>query len=436
MSEPPPPPVTTNVVVVKDHDRFGRSAFAAKDIPVGSIVICEEPLLGINLSKEDKVLTGLLKQIQQYVKTHKDELSQDAELINPRDWVTNTGFYLQFCRAPKSVQEQVLSDMFSSPEGPGIDTTAPVVRSNVQAAVLAALAPLISKILKMEATVAAAKGSGSGPEVTEASTDAAQIKKVLLAAELNVHQFQNDAAAMYTQGSKLAHTCEIPNTCYKSFQTRGCHVAMRDISEGELLTTTYMPAELHIASTDARRQYLEHTFSFTCQCPRCADQIDKLCNVPCQRCCPPELKRSEKGFLPAAAHHNPADMGLLFWDPNQAASSSSSDADQAAADSEAKPWQCSKCGAEFVDQDSEIVGDYEFIQTATARLRTWAYGNFVNYDPQEGQQRLEQVALVLGSSNWAVHAMTAKHSGEYAHPDTRLDRACHTIQHLLMPMHH
>lgn len=27
---------------------------------------------------------------------------------------------------------------------------------------------------------------------------------------------------------------------------------MRDIAEGELLTTTYLPSELHIAATDAR----------------------------------------------------------------------------------------------------------------------------------------------------------------------------------------
>lgn len=191
MSEPPPPPVTTENAVVHDHDRFGRSAFANKDIPAGSIVICEDPLLILSLSKEDKVLTGLLKQIEQYVATHKDELGQDAELVHPQDWITNTGLYMQFCRAPRSLQEQVLRDMFSSPHD--MDSTAPVVRSTVQAAVLAALAPLVSKILKMEATVAAAKGLDSGPEVTDARTDAAQIKKVLLAAELNVHQFHKDS---------------------------------------------------------------------------------------------------------------------------------------------------------------------------------------------------------------------------------------------------
>lgn len=169
-----------------------------------------------------------------------------------------------------------------------------------------------------------------------------------------------------------------------------------------------------------RRQYLEQTFSFTCRCPRCADQIDKLCNVPCLRCCPPELQRSSKGYLPPAAHHHPADLGLLFWDPN-IASSSTSGTDSAIPNSEPepKPWQCNRCGAEYIDKDSELVGDYEMIRTATTRLRTWAYGNFMNFDPQDGQQRMEHVAVVLGSSNWAVHAMRAKHSGEhrYLAPD-------------------
>lgn len=140
-----------------------------------------------------QVLTGLLKQVEQYVKAHQEELGDDVKLIHPSDWLSATGFYLQFCRAPKAVQDQILNDMFSSPDGAGMDTTAPVVRVNLQSSVLAAMAPLISKILKMEATVAAAKGAGSGPEITEASTDTALIKKVLLAAELNVHAFRNEA---------------------------------------------------------------------------------------------------------------------------------------------------------------------------------------------------------------------------------------------------
>ena len=51
-------------------------------------------------------------------------------------------------------------------------------------------------------------------------------------------------SGLFELGSKLAHTCSFPNTKYKSFQfdhgAEGYHVAMRDISEGELLTTSYV----------------------------------------------------------------------------------------------------------------------------------------------------------------------------------------------------
>lgn len=170
-------------------------------------------------------------------------------------------------------------------------------------------------------------------------------------------------------------------------------------------------ADLWCYCAVCRRQYLEQTFSFVCQCPRCADQLDKLCNVPCPRCAPTELQRTQNGYLPPAAHSQSAELGLLFFDPKKAASSSDS-SDASAGGSDAKPWQCNKCGAEFADKDSEIIGDYEFIRTASTRLRNWAYSNFVQYEPQQGQQRLEQVAVVLGSSHWAVHAMMAKHTGK------------------------
>lgn len=59
-------------------------------------------------------------------------------------------------------------------------------------------------------------------------------------------------AALNYLGSKLPHTCASPNTYYQSFRGRCCHVALRDIAAGELLTTSYMPAQMNIMSTTAR----------------------------------------------------------------------------------------------------------------------------------------------------------------------------------------
>lgn len=57
---------------------------------------------------------------------------------------------------------------------------------------------------------------------------------------------------MYKAGSKLAHTCDTPNTYYLSYKGRGCHIALRDIAAGELLTTTYLVPEVQLLSVFGR----------------------------------------------------------------------------------------------------------------------------------------------------------------------------------------
>jgi hypothetical protein len=53
-------------------------------------------------------------------------------------------------------------------------------------------------------------------------------------------------------GSKLPHTCDVPNTTYAFCEGRGCHVATRDIAAGELLTSCYMGHRYLLLDTYAR----------------------------------------------------------------------------------------------------------------------------------------------------------------------------------------
>lgn len=176
------PPVT-DLIVVKDHPAYGRSAYATQALKAGQLIINETPLLCID-SKDNKVLVGMLKQVQQYVNAHPD-IGHAASMIYPEDWGTACGFWLAFCRASESVQQQVLQDMYNDPQGEGLDDTAPVRRTAVQAKVLAGMSPEVTKVLKIYAAVAAAGGAAA--EVQPASSDPALIQKVLLATELNVH---------------------------------------------------------------------------------------------------------------------------------------------------------------------------------------------------------------------------------------------------------
>lgn len=60
------------------------------------------------------------------------------------------------------------------------------------------------------------------------------------------------STAVFEVGSKLAHTCSSPNTTYQSCMGRGCHVALQDIAQGQLLTTCYLHADDLVMSTFAR----------------------------------------------------------------------------------------------------------------------------------------------------------------------------------------
>ncbi|KAF8069543.1 hypothetical protein HT031_001660 [Scenedesmus sp. PABB004] len=355
-----PPADSTDAVVVKDHPVFGRSAFAARDIKAGELVTCEPALL--RYEADDKVLMGLMKQVAAHIKAHPEEAG-DATGIDPRDWNSACGFYLDFCRAPPDVQDAVLGDMFAAPEGDGVDGTAPVRRSAAQARVLAALAPGVDKILAILAAVAAsgaAAGAVPPPPPRPAPTDAAVVQRVLLAAELNVHQFMARGGVMFRVASKLAHTCAKPNTYYKSHEGKGCNVALQvgraarrrgaaarprvpaprpparpaltgtrprrrapqDIAAGELLTTSYLPSDLQVMGRSGRQAYLWDAFSFRCACPRCADEPDHLAAIPCMACAPEAARRTERGHLPEAVVNCPnfetPPVGLLVFHPARA----------------------------------------------------------------------------------------------------------------------
>jgi hypothetical protein len=57
---------------------------------------------------------------------------------------------------------------------------------------------------------------------------------------------------MFSMGSKLTHSCGAPSTAYKSFDGRGYHVALRDIAQGELLTTSYLSWSQRLNPTPVR----------------------------------------------------------------------------------------------------------------------------------------------------------------------------------------
>ncbi|WIA10294.1 hypothetical protein OEZ85_010488 [Tetradesmus obliquus] len=322
-TEPVLPPLT-NRTTVKDHSSYGRSAFASENIKRGELVICEEPLLSFNATADSKVVIGLMKQLQAYLEAHR-ELLPEASMIHQDDWASTLNFYLAYCKADEATQQLVLQEMFNTPGGDDVASASPLRRTAVEAQAFAGMAPEITKVLKIFAAVAASSsGAAAAAEVKPASDDPQLVQRVLLASELNVHSM-GGGGAMYKAGSKLAHTCDTPNTYYLSYKGRGCHIALRDIAAGELLTTTYLVPEVQLLSVFGRKRYLWDAFAFDCACQRCTSQIDKLSAYPCNRCATPAVARSKDGLLPNLM------PGLNYQAP--ASSSSSSAADGASSSS-------------------------------------------------------------------------------------------------------
>jgi len=89
--------------------------------------------------------------------------------------------------------------------------------------------------------------------------------------------------------SMLSHSCS-PNATY-STEVSGENVvatarALRHIEEGEVICMSYLPLQLLLASTIARREVLRVQKNFLCVCERCCE-ADNTRSLPCPVC--PEL---------------------------------------------------------------------------------------------------------------------------------------------------
>ncbi|GFH10530.1 SET and MYND domain-containing protein [Haematococcus lacustris] len=79
---------------------------------------------------------------------------------------------------------------------------------------------------------------------------------------------------MYLAASLVNHSCE-PNldVVFPRNNSTLALRAARDISRGEQLTISYLDPEMHVA---ARQRQLHFAYGFTCQCQRCAEELQQV----------------------------------------------------------------------------------------------------------------------------------------------------------------
>eukprot|EP01068_Selenidium_serpulae_P019085 Selendium_serpulae@DN6506_c1_g1_i10.p1 len=111
------------------------------------------------------------------------------------------------------------------------------------------------------------------------------LHKALLAFELNSHMFDTDSTALFKLGSKLSHSCW-SNSRYSSsvVEGHGCHVALRPIAEGEIVTTDYL-GDSYLYGFPLRQEIMFEQKAFRCRCARCLG-VDRARSVPCPGCHP------------------------------------------------------------------------------------------------------------------------------------------------------
>jgi hypothetical protein len=156
-----------------------------------------------------------------------------------------------------------------------------------------------------------------------ALADVHVIHQLLSIYATNAHQYQDDKSAMPILGSKISHSCQ-PNLAYSSeYYDDGSisYHAIRPIQQGDILSFSYL-SDLSETPTPERRQLLQSTKSFFCQCERCCGP--DYCRVlKCPKC---------KAYLPCSyiSSSNPNDDDVVH---------------SSSIDNHLEPvWECNECG--------------------------------------------------------------------------------------------
>mmetsp|Transcript_14026 Transcript_14026/g.30355 ORF Transcript_14026/g.30355 Transcript_14026/m.30355 type:complete len:572 (+) Transcript_14026:29-1744(+) len=384
-----------------EHPVFGRCAVATKSFKAGDVVVAEKPFL-----------KSSVKELPKELKTLSQHGRIDPEIMSQL-WA--------FCIAPLELQRMVLTE-FYIPDAKALGGTNMLGRCNHMVE-LVHKEPLIISKLKPLLGVLETGDERSPAGNKEGAVELEQLKelvlKALLAWDSNSHQVGEDGSSLLLVGSKLTHTCAEPNTWYRGtpgpevpqdLLGLGCHIASRDIQEGELLTTCYFKAGL--MPVPARQKLLRAEFGFTCACERCTTGLDHMRGLPCPQCA--AAVRNSKGLLRSiglATGDEPL-PGVVYCDMGKQLAGHPT------------PWSCTACGVQLPDDERQLFGpnfDIEgFKPAAVAGSIEVGVASVVKVmersltrDIPFVTNGLAHVSMVVGPKHWAFHKMLCLHAEQH-----------------------
>jgi hypothetical protein len=112
------------------------------------------------------------------------------------------------------------------------------------------------------------------------------LRKAILVKACNAHGFNfhsSLAAALYSYGSKINHSCK-PNVVYTSQRnSTGCgsFIARTNIRPGDQLFISYIDT---FRTTPMRQKQLMENYAFQCSCDLCTKEVDKFRGLNCPAC--------------------------------------------------------------------------------------------------------------------------------------------------------
>eukprot|EP00933_Yihiella_yeosuensis_P066750 TRINITY_DN7117_c1_g1_i1.p1 TRINITY_DN7117_c1_g1~~TRINITY_DN7117_c1_g1_i1.p1 ORF type:complete len:441 (+),score=59.27 TRINITY_DN7117_c1_g1_i1:116-1438(+) len=232
---------------VQESEKYGRSAFAAKDLELGEAVLIEDPLLSAPL--ESEILKSRLKEVQ------LAGLVETGSNLYPKAvTVQHLGLLDAFQDCSEGIRSEVLALQSE------VDSSSPILKS-------------------VEKTASFIAGLGGLYNFDEAIT-----QKVLLIGKVNAHSCGENRQGLFPRLRLIAHTCS-PN-CILTVDpsSKACVRALRRIEQGELLSISYCSEDMLAAPKAQREHYLLCQKGFRCNCETCKDGNDGFGRWPCPAC--------------------------------------------------------------------------------------------------------------------------------------------------------
>eukprot|EP00941_MAST-03F_sp_MAST-3F-sp1_P003671 g3671.t1 len=238
---------------IKKKSGFGRCLFAEKAYKAGELILEEEPLIVVDYSIPLQNLQLPSINVPKSKKKNFEVLYKYMQKIDA------------FLGSSKSVQKMILDCCY-----PNLSSDHPVVCRARQ---------LASVIIRQACC---------------AAYTVDLLQRVSLIFDLNSRKYSaGNKVCIYRLGSKMNHSC-VANTATNGL---GNVWALRDITEGEELTTNYLGDSM--APTYYRQRKLLASKLFICGCSLCSTQYsgeaEHYCKMPCPSCKP--LGKRKKGLL-------------------------------------------------------------------------------------------------------------------------------------------